>query len=99
MQASAVATNDNLEFLEDVVPRTHTYKSVKQRAQETRARINGEPGVEEKKPRSNGKKQQKLTANGAADRSGTADEHSEDPNAQLELEASQAAGEDVPMRD
>ena len=94
-----MAANDNLEFLEDVVPKTHTYKSIKQKARETRAKINGELGVDEK-PQANGKKQ-KLLVNGSGviEISGTADEQSEDPNAQLELEANQAAGEDVPMKD
>lgn len=97
--ANAVAANDNLEFLEDVVPKTHTYKSIRQKAQETRAKLNSELGLEDK-PLSNGKKQ-KLQVNGARvmNVSRATDEQSEDANAQLEWEASQAAGEDVLMRD
>ncbi|EGY13855.1 uncharacterized protein VDAG_00537 [Verticillium dahliae VdLs.17] len=35
--ANAVAHNDNLEFLEDVIPKTTTYKKIKGQAQATRA--------------------------------------------------------------
>ncbi|KAL2108685.1 hypothetical protein VUR80DRAFT_3523 [Thermomyces stellatus] len=105
--ANAVAANDNLEFLEDVVPKTHSYKAIRQKAAETRARINGEAAPEEKPdddPEAqlpNGKKQ-KLLVNGGKgmmDASSAAGERDEDANAQLELEASQAGGEDVVMKE
>lgn len=120
--ANAVSANDNLEFLEDVVPKTHPYKAVRQKAAETRARINGEAvteeGQESEAAAPNGKKQQLLVnggsgmmdvgaAAGAADREETGggertegEAREEDANAQLELEANQAGGnEDVVMRD
>ncbi|KAL2153421.1 hypothetical protein VTH82DRAFT_4576 [Thermothelomyces myriococcoides] len=40
--ANAVAHKDNLEFLEDVIPKTASYKEVKSKAAAARARINGE---------------------------------------------------------
>ncbi|KAK4166065.1 hypothetical protein QBC43DRAFT_314869 [Cladorrhinum sp. PSN259] len=39
--ANAVAHQDNLEFLEDVIPRTTPYKEVKGKAAATRAKIQG----------------------------------------------------------
>ncbi|SPN99577.1 uncharacterized protein DNG_02429 [Cephalotrichum gorgonifer] len=122
--ANAISANDNLEFLEDVVPKTQPYKAIRQKANETRARINGDAVVDgdngngktkaktktktsktkaksDDPPLQNGKKQQKLLVNGGSglmDISMTSD-RDEDPNAQLELEASQAAGGDVVMKD
>ncbi|KAL2754370.1 hypothetical protein ACRALDRAFT_2043370 [Sodiomyces alcalophilus JCM 7366] len=40
--ASAVAHNDNLEFLEDVIPKTVPYKKIKNQAAATRARVQGD---------------------------------------------------------
>ncbi|KAK3318682.1 histone-fold-containing protein [Apodospora peruviana] len=40
--ATAVHTHDNLEFLEDVVPKVATFKHVKSQAAATRAKLNGE---------------------------------------------------------
>jgi hypothetical protein len=40
--ASAVSSNDHLEFLEDVVPKTVQYKKIKANALVTQARLNGE---------------------------------------------------------
>ncbi|KAK4176009.1 histone-fold-containing protein [Triangularia setosa] len=40
--ASAVAHQDNLEFLEDVVPKTTSYKDVKGKAAAARTRVKGE---------------------------------------------------------
>ncbi|KAK1825700.1 DNA polymerase epsilon subunit C [Podospora conica] len=40
--ANAVSHNDNLEFLEDVVPKTTTFKQVKSQAAATRAKLKGE---------------------------------------------------------
>ena len=121
--ANAVSANDNLEFLEDVVPKTHPYKAVRQKAAETRARINGDAATEEGQEGDaalpNGKKQKLLvhggsgmmdvsTASGTADREEGGEDaerkegeaREEDANAQLELEANQAGGnEDVVMRD
>lgn len=119
--ANAVSANDNLEFLEDVVPKTHPYKAVRQKAAETRARINGDAATEEgqegEAAAPNGKKQQLLVNGGsgmmdvgtagAADGEETGggerkegEAREEDANAQLELEASQAGGDqDVVMKD
>lgn len=43
--ANAVSHNDNLEFLEDVVPRTVSYKKVKDTAIATQAKLRNEPGA------------------------------------------------------
>ncbi|KAK0715886.1 histone-fold-containing protein [Lasiosphaeris hirsuta] len=40
--ASAVSHHDNLEFLEDIIPKTSTYKQVKSQAAVTRAKLKGE---------------------------------------------------------
>lgn len=40
--ASAVSHHDNLEFLEDIIPKTSTYKQVKSQAAATRAKLKGE---------------------------------------------------------
>lgn len=39
--ASAVTHKENLEFLDDTIPKTIPYKEVKQKAAETRAKLTG----------------------------------------------------------
>lgn len=63
--AAAVHHKDNLEFLDDTIPKTVPYKEVKQKAAETRAKLTGvkpttEPATEEA-PQTNGKKQKTLS--------------------------------------
>lgn len=41
MSAAAVTHKDNLEFLDDTIPKTISYKEVKQKAAETRAKLTG----------------------------------------------------------
>lgn len=72
--AAAVHHQDNLEFLDDTIPKTVPYKEIKQKAAETRAKLTGgsattttsEPATttEEAAAQTNGKKQKTLT-NGA----------------------------------
>ena len=103
--ANAVSSNDNLEFLEDVVPKTQPYKAIRQKAAETRARINGDATTGEKQdggqeaPATNGKKQKLLVNGGTGMLDAGSLGREEDANAQLELEASQAGGEDVVMKE
>lgn len=97
--------HDNLEFLEDVVPKTTSYSKVKDQAAATRAKLQGEKkagaGVvgeaaagglpNGKKPKTNGH------ANGVPAQKMLADD---DPSAQLEMEMRQAQrsqDEDVDM--
>ncbi|KAK4141064.1 histone-fold-containing protein [Dichotomopilus funicola] len=40
--ANAVALQDNLEFLEDIIPKTTSYKDIKGKAAAARARVNGD---------------------------------------------------------
>ncbi|KAM0328084.1 hypothetical protein ACHAQA_005487 [Verticillium albo-atrum] len=65
--ANAVAHNDNLEFLEDVIPKTATYKKIKGQAQATRARIAGDKGAAEEPtlPALTSKKAHRASTNGA----------------------------------
>ncbi|KAL9947265.1 hypothetical protein D7B24_006195 [Verticillium nonalfalfae] len=71
--ANAVAHNDNLEFLEDVIPKTTTYKKIKGQAQATRARVAGEKvAADETLPALAGTKKSRAAGagtgtNGAAD--------------------------------
>ncbi|KAK3323653.1 histone-fold-containing protein [Cercophora scortea] len=44
--ATAVMHHDNLEFLEDVVPKTSTFKQVKSEAAATRAKLKGEKSAD-----------------------------------------------------
>ncbi|KAK5657768.1 hypothetical protein OQA88_2841 [Cercophora sp. LCS_1] len=96
LQANAVSHHDNLEFLEDIIPKTTTYKQVKSQAAAQRAKLKGEKGVGAAEGATedglaNGKKQQKSIMNGT---NGLSHNHmplDEDPNTQLELEMRQAS--------
>ena len=86
-----------------MVPKTHPYKAIRQKAAETRARINGDAATEEPAAAPSGKKQKLLVNGGSGMLDGgvaaaAKEEREEDANAQLELEASQAGGEDVVMK-
>lgn len=86
--ANAVSHQDNLEFLEDVVPKTVPYKKIKAAMQATQARLRGEITPELKRdkvpaPAANGTS--KGLVNGGSSRA------EDDPSMQLELEMRQAA--------
>lgn len=89
--ANAVHAQDNLEFLEDVIPKTAPYKAIKAQAAAARAQLNGEKQAENGQL-PNGKKQKSIV-NGNGNLNGFAPKvlTEEDPNAQLELEMRQAA--------
>ncbi|KAM0438790.1 hypothetical protein ACHAPT_001549 [Fusarium lateritium] len=84
--SNAVSHQDNLEFLEDVVPKTVAYKNIKAASKATQARLRGEHAAQT--PVANGAS--KPLVNGSA--RPRADEKQDDPNDQLELEMRQAAG-------
>ncbi|KAI3540607.1 histone-like transcription factor and archaeal histone [Colletotrichum abscissum] len=90
--STAVNHHDNLEFLEDVIPKTVPYKQIKDSA--AAARLNPRKGASSS-GNSNGVN---GTAAAAALDPVTAVIHSDDPSAQLVAEARRAAGdEDVDM--
>ncbi|KAK0620392.1 histone-fold-containing protein [Immersiella caudata] len=100
--ANAVSHHDNLEFLEDVIPKTTTYKQVKNQAAATRAKLKGEKtaeapdGREDDVEQPNGKKQKSImngTGTGSSSTNGFSRAQvlsDEDPSSQLELEMRQA---------
>ena len=87
LPANAVSHQDNLEFLEDIVPKTVPFKKIKAVARATQARLRGENPPDDKvaAPVANGTN--KSIVNG--------DPHvrEDDPNEQLQLEMRQAAEE------
>ncbi|KUJ16149.1 uncharacterized protein LY89DRAFT_734268 [Mollisia scopiformis] len=82
--AHAVARNDNLEFLSDVVPQTVPYKAVKEKQVAKGAALNGESSIEAGQTTLDGKK---PTLNGTNGISGSVGDDDDDPNAQLEMES------------
>ncbi|KAM7190009.1 Histone-fold-containing protein [Rhypophila sp. PSN 637] len=97
--ANTVSHNDNLEFLEDIVPKTAPFKAVKAQAALTRAKVKGEkPAAAGADHHQNGDGVLPLVvngsnspkANGIGGRRGVLASTEEDPNAQLELEMRQA---------
>lgn len=111
--ANAVAHRDNLEFLEDVIPKTVPYKNIKGQAAATRARLqcdrSGDGDGANGMP--NGKKRRsslgRPSLNGAGDIAGllggnsarnSEEDGPADPNDQLQMEAGQVQGDrDVDM--
>lgn len=103
--ANAVAHQDNLEFLEDIVPRTVQYKKIKDSVFATQAKLRGDKAATEEAPApTNGTPAATTNGEGSTfsvplrvDARGD-----EDPNEQLELEMRQAsqteADGDVEMR-
>lgn len=67
LPASAVTHKENLEFLDDTIPKTIPYKEVKQKAAETRAKLTGAKSTAatgdrpEEPAQTNGKKQKTLS--------------------------------------
>ncbi|KAK1750968.1 histone-fold-containing protein [Echria macrotheca] len=102
--ANAVAHHDNLEFLEDVVPKTTTYKQVKAQAAATRAKLKGEKAAGEGTADQVGQLSNGKKKGGSVNGSGAAGSSSaptngfsrgrllvdDDPSSQLELEMRQA---------
>ncbi|KAK4134098.1 histone-fold-containing protein [Trichocladium antarcticum] len=101
--ANAVTHHDNLEFLEDIIPKTAAYKEVKAKAAAARARINGDKSAkgpaEDDRPTDgmpNGKKAKSImNGSGSPPTNGFSRSHvlsspAADPSAQLELEMRQA---------
>ncbi|KAK4246449.1 histone-fold-containing protein [Corynascus novoguineensis] len=102
--ANAVSHKDNLEFLEDVIPKTTSYKEVKGKAAAARARMSGEKtagtaAAEEDRPADgvpNGKRSKSImngTASPAANglsRGRVLSSDVVDPSDQLEMEMRQA---------
>ncbi|KAL2671203.1 hypothetical protein Neosp_013780 [[Neocosmospora] mangrovei] len=84
--ANAVSHQDNLEFLEDIVPKTVTYKNIKAASKATQARLRGENAAQA--PIANGASKPLVNGTGRP----RADSKQGDPNEQLELEMRQAAG-------
>jgi hypothetical protein len=86
--ASAVAHHDNLEFLEDVVPKTVPYKNIKAKAKATQARLQGDNTNQKLEfPLANGVGKPLVNGNSVAHH-----DRQDDPNSQLELEFRQASG-------
>ncbi|KAL1879752.1 hypothetical protein Daus18300_001589 [Diaporthe australafricana] len=68
--SAAVIAKDNLEFLDDTIPKTQPYKEIKHKAAETRAKLQGgktagEQADEAGQP--NGKKQKSINGFGVHD--------------------------------
>jgi hypothetical protein len=98
-----VTHHDNLEFLEDIIPKTAPYKEIKEKAAAARARLNGEKSAatagDEERPADgmpNGKKSKSIINGGGSSstngfaRSRVLSADSADPNAQLQAEMIQA---------
>ncbi|KAF8854189.1 hypothetical protein BDZ45DRAFT_747733 [Acephala macrosclerotiorum] len=98
--ANAVARNDNLEFLSDIVPQTVPYKSVKEKKPAPGVSANGEGSVEAGQTTLDGKKPMMNGSggmNGFASHGGQVvldDEDDSNPNAQLEMEIRGAGARD-----
>ncbi|KAK7228793.1 hypothetical protein V2G26_000963 [Clonostachys chloroleuca] len=97
--ANAVARQDHLEFLEDVVPKTVPYKAVKAAASETQARLRGETKTDESQAAASNQSPAATTnGNGPNGKTGTpsapkaGNNADGNPSDQLELEMRQAHG-------
>lgn len=106
VSANAISHHDNLEFLEDIVPRTVPYKAIKGKANATRALIKSDKtregqAVAQDVPEANGTGSVIVDGEGSAfTLPARGEERADDPNEQLELEMRQASGardEDVRM--
>ena len=106
--ANAVTHQDNLEFLEDIIPKTTSYKEVKAKTAAARAKVSGEKtagavAAEEDRPTDgmpNGKRPKSImnghgspAANGVP-RGRVLSSDAVDPNDQLEMEMRQAQQHD-----
>jgi len=86
--ANAVAHQDNLEFLVDIVPRTVPYKQVKEKKAPSGppAILNGEGSTESGQTTLDGKAQHMNGTNGFGHERAPDEADAADPNAQLEME-------------
>ncbi|KAI5463103.1 histone-fold-containing protein [Mariannaea sp. PMI_226] len=88
--ANAISHQDNLEFLEDTVPKTVPFKKIKAAATATQARLRGENISSDRPPNPNGTT--KSIVNGNSFGTPARQELRQGgPSAQLELEMRQAA--------
>jgi hypothetical protein len=109
IQANAVLHHDNLQFLEDIIPKTAPLRQIKDQAAATRAKLKGEKkngvgeaygNADEELQNGTGDSNKKSKAsavngNGEALSNGFGGAADEDPNTQLEMEMKQAqAGTD-----
>ncbi|KAK4126618.1 histone-fold-containing protein [Parathielavia appendiculata] len=104
--ANAVTHQDNLEFLEDVIPKTSSYKEVKAKATAARARVSGSKATgtsaaEDERPTDsmpNGKRPKTVLngngVNGLSRGARVLSSDAADPNDQLETEMRQAHQDD-----
>uniref|UniRef100_L2GDT6 Histone-like transcription factor and archaeal histone family protein n=1 Tax=Colletotrichum fructicola (strain Nara gc5) TaxID=1213859 RepID=L2GDT6_COLFN len=90
--ANAVNHHDNLEFLEDVIPKTIPYKKIKDQAAISRAN----PRKADSEPKKRQSTTNGVNGTAAGPAAAAAAMQDDDPNAQLEAEARQADG-DVDM--
>lgn len=70
LPAAAVIAKDNLEFLDDTIPKTQPYKEIKHKAAETRAKLQGgKPAGDhaDEAGQPNGKKQKSINGFGVHD--------------------------------
>ncbi|KAF3767771.1 hypothetical protein M406DRAFT_275450 [Cryphonectria parasitica EP155] len=90
--SAAVTYKDNLEFLDDTIPKTVPYKQIKQKAAETRAKLSGSKtaGDQPHEPAHTNGKKQKTLSNGLGAHEGMKKPHSADPAD----ESAAGAGED-----
>lgn len=80
--AAAVIAKDNLEFLDDTIPKTQPYKEIKHKAAETRAKLQGgKPSGDhaDEAGQPNGKKQKSINGFGVHDVVKTADDEGQPP--------------------
>ncbi|CAJ0549131.1 hypothetical protein HG530_010385 [Fusarium avenaceum] len=91
--ASAISHHDNLEFLEDVVPKTIPYKNIKASAKATQARLRGDNNNNQtiESAMANGANKSIVNGNSMG-ASAHLNDVQDDPNSQLEMESRQADG-------
>ncbi|WYZ45204.1 hypothetical protein EsH8_VIII_000520 [Colletotrichum jinshuiense] len=95
--ATAVNHHDNLEFLEDVIPKTVPYKKIKDQAAAARIQPRKADSEPKKRKSTNGVNGVVVPATASDDPAADA-LRDDDPSAQLEAESRQAAGDgDVDM--
>ncbi|WZH41515.1 histone-fold-containing protein [Fusarium acuminatum] len=90
--SSAISHHDNLEFLEDVVPKTIPYKNIKASAKATQARLRGDNNNQNiESAMANGANKSLVNGNSMG-ASAHLNDVQDDPNSQLEMESRQAVG-------
>lgn len=98
LSANAVSHQENLEFLEDVVPKTTPYKKIKGVALATQARLRGDLKIAEERAEALQQAPAATNGNGSLVVNGggtfTVPLRVDDPSQQLEMEMRQATGRD-----